>query len=286
MSLEKEPNCLTKFMAQFDKKDTPAPAPAPVPTPAPTPAPTTVVAKDAKKTSSASFTSKVTLEGVASGDGFGQFSPTTEGEFKYKMNNGMLLKFAGNDKTFTEVVLTHMRCCVSLLGHFFFLVTLLVLTSGGLCIGSPGALVLLLSSRKETKKMSGFVSTKVQVKGKDIETKLAYDQKSAAATVDSTCTINKQNKANIKYNLTNGKTNAKYTFKNQHVEIAPAFSYPGNAWDVTAAKNVKGSAVKLNYNSKKVASMELSKSAFTAVFELQSQLLYTSLSELTDAVDE
>ncbi|KAK3261635.1 hypothetical protein CYMTET_29464 [Cymbomonas tetramitiformis] len=239
MSLEKEPNCLTKFMAQFDKKDTPAPAPAPVPTPAPTPAPTTVVAKDAKKTSSASFTSKVTLEGVASGDGFGQFSPTTEGEFKYKMNNGMLLKFAGNDKTFTEP-------------------------------GCPGALVILEERGKfsakfnvQTKKMSGFVSTKVQVKGKDIETKLAYDQKSAAATVDSTCTINKQNKANIKYNLTNGKTNAKYTFKNQHVEIAPAFSYPGNAWDVTAAKNVKGSAVKLNYNSKKVASMELSKSAFT-----------------------
>lgn len=241
MSIEKEPNCLTKFMAQFDKKDTPAatpaPAPAPVPTPAPTPAPTPTTVT--KKASSASFTSKVTLEGDASGAGFGKASPTTEGEFKYKMNNGMLLKFAGNDKTFTEP-------------------------------GCPGALVILEEKGKfsakfnvQTKKMSGFVSTKVQVLGKDIETKLGYDQQAAAATLDSTCTLNKQNKANVKYNITNGKTNAKYTFKNQHVEIAPSFSYPGNAWAVMAAKDVKGSKVKLNYNSKKVASLELEKSAFT-----------------------
>ncbi|KAK3245158.1 hypothetical protein CYMTET_45257 [Cymbomonas tetramitiformis] len=191
-----------------------------------------------------SFTGKLSLSSRTDCKSVSNTAHKSAGTFKFKLGNGMVLKVAGTDKTLTEA-------------------------------GAPGGVIGLEQRGKfsasyslDAKKISGNIETKTTLFDKDVVLKLGYDQKSSAATVDTTWSLNNvADKANIKHNLTKGTTDAKLTFKKNDMTLEPSFSYPANSWGVTASKKLKKADMKLSYNSQKVAQIEWIKSPFNVTIK-------------------
>jgi len=188
-----------------------------------------------------SFVGKLSLSAKTDGKSFSGAAQKSSGTIRLKLDNGMLVKLAGSDKTITEA-------------------------------GAPGGTVGLEQRGKfsatyalDSKTFSGNIEQKTTVLEKDVILKLGYnesrgkDGKESQTYVDTTVLLNKSNEANIKYNLKTKAASVKYSFRNNDYVVEPSAQIKPdkpNFYSISVAKKLEDQRLTFSYDSGKTASVE------------------------------